>query len=124
MPSRQIVVSVHDVAPPTQSRVERLVDRLTAIGVAHRSLLVIPNFRGEGSLDSHDDFCAWLRARRQQGDEIVLHGYEHISVGQPRNASERFRNRWFTQGEGEFLSLEYDQAFDRIARGKTMMDRA
>lgn len=124
MPSRQLVVSVHDVAPQTRPRVARLLDLLAAIGVERRSLLVIPNFQGQGSLDVHDDFCAWLRERRQQGDEIVLHGYEHIGVGRPRNAGEHFRNRWFTQGEGEFLSLEYDAAFDRIARGKAMMERA
>jgi predicted deacetylase len=124
MRSRQLVVSVHDVAPQTRPRVERLLDLLAAIGVEHRSLLVIPNFRGQGSLDAHEDFCGWLRQRRQHGDEIVLHGYEHVGVGRPRNAGERFRNRWFTQGEGEFLSLEYDAAFDRIARGKTMMARA
>jgi len=124
MPSRQLVVSVHDVAPQTQARVERLLEMLTAIGVRRRSLLVIPNFRGEGSLDTHGEFCGWLSDRRQQGDEIVLHGYQHVAVGRPRNAGERFRNRWFTQDEGEFLSLEYDEAFDRIARGKAMMERA
>jgi len=124
MLSRQLVVSVHDVAPQTKPRAARLLDLLAAIGVEHRSLLVIPNFRGQGSLDVHDDFCAWLRDRRQRGDEIVLHGYEHVGVGQPRHAGERFRNRWFTQGEGEFLSLQYDAAFDRIARGKAMLERA
>ena len=118
------MVSVHDVAPQTRPRVARLLDRLATIGVEHRSLLVIPNFQGQGSLATHDEFCAWLRDRRQQGDEIVLHGYEHVGVGQPRNARERFRNRWFTRGEGEFLSLEYDMAFERIARGKAMMERA
>jgi predicted deacetylase len=124
MASRQIVVSVHDVAPQTRPRVARLLDLLATIGIEQRSLLVIPNFQGHGSLDVHEDFCAWLRDRREQGDEIVLHGYEHVGIGQPRNAGERFRNRWFTQGEGEFLSLEYDAAFDRIARGKAMMERA
>ena len=124
MPSRQLVVSVHDVAPQTQARVVQLLEMLAAIGVGYRSLLVIPNFRGKGSLDAHGEFCAWLCERRHQGDEIVLHGYEHVGVGRPRNAPERFRNRWFTQDEGEFLSLEYDEAFDRIARGKSMMERA
>jgi predicted deacetylase len=124
MPSRQLVVSVHDVAPQTRPGVGRLLDLLATIGVEHRSLLVIPNLRGQGSLDLDDDFCTWLRYRQRQGDEIVLHGYEHVGVGRPKTAGQRFRNRWFTQGEGEFLSLEYDAAFDRIARGKAMLDRA
>lgn len=121
---RQIVVSIHDVSPGSRPRVEPLLEMLSSIGVSRRSLLVIPNFRGEGSLDEHGEFCAWLRDRLAHGDEPVLHGYEHVAVGHPRTAAEHFRNRWFTQGEGEFLSLEYAEAFDRIARGKAMMDRA
>ena len=50
MPSRQLVVSVHDVAPKTHARVEQLLEMLAAVGVGYRSLLVIPNFRGEAHL--------------------------------------------------------------------------
>jgi predicted deacetylase len=121
---RQLVVSIHDVSPSSWSRVDRLLDILAAIGISRRSLLVIPNFRGEESLERHDDFCQWLRQRQESGDELVLHGHEHIAVGRPRTAAERFRNRWFTQGEGEFLSLAYAEAFERIAHGKALMDGA
>jgi len=119
-----LVVSVHDVAPPTRARVERMLDMLRDTGVTRRSLLVIPNFQGRHPIDRDNGFCAWLRACQAQGDEIVLHGWEHVGVGTPRNADERFRNRWFTQGEGEFLSLDYEQAFGRIARGCALMHRA
>ncbi len=118
------MVSIHDVAPHSRAQVERMLDRLAVVGVSRCSLLVIPNFRGDGALDRHADFCAWLRDRAGQGDELVLHGYEHAGVGRPRTAGERFRNRWWTQGEGEFLSLDYGGALDRIARGKAMMYRA
>jgi predicted deacetylase len=123
-PVRQLVVSIHDVAPSSWPRVARLLEILAAMGVTRRSLLVIPNFRGEESLDRHGDFCRWLRQRHAEGDELVLHGYEHVAVGEPRTPGERFRNRWFTKGEGEFLSLEYGLAFERIARGKALMDGA
>lgn len=121
---RRLVVSVHDVTPQSRSRVEAMLDMLASLGIVRRSLLVIPNFRGEYPLEADQGFCAWLQRCRRHGDEVVLHGYEHVGVGRPRNAGERFRNRWFTQGEGEFLSLEYGAAFDRIARGKAMMERA
>lgn len=121
---KPLVVSLHDVTPQTWMRVELLLDRLTAIGVSRCSLLVIPNWRGQSPIDSDEDFCGWLRHRQRAGDEIVLHGYEHIAVGQPRNARERFRNCWFTQNEGEFLSLNYEQARDRIQRGRAVLDRA
>ena len=122
--ARRLVVSVHDVTPESRSRVESMLEMLTRLGIARRSLLVVPNFRGTRPLDADEDFCAWLRGCRARGDEIVLHGYEHVGVGRPRTAGERLRNRWFTQGEGEFLSLDYHAAFDRIARGQAMLRRA
>jgi uncharacterized protein len=121
---RQLVVSVHDVAPQTRTRVEWTLDALAALGVTRCSLLVIPNFRGASPIDRDEDFCAWLRHRQRQGDEVVLHGYEHVGVGVPRGARERFRNRWFTQGEGEFLSLDYHEARDRMERGIAVLTRA
>ena len=121
---KQLTVSIHDVAPPHRDRVERLLDFLRSAGVARRSLLVIPNLRGESPIDRDPSFCDWLRHREEQGDEIVLHGYEHVGVGAPRTAVERFKNRWYTQGEGEFLALSYAEAFERIARGAAMFAAA
>jgi predicted deacetylase len=120
---RQLVVSVHDVAPPQWNQVRRMLDVLTAIGVRHRSLLVIPDYHGHSPIDRHEDFCEWLRQRQHEGDEIVLHGYEHIERCAPHNVRDRFKNRWFTQGEGEFLSLDYARARERIERGMAMFAR-
>jgi predicted deacetylase len=121
---RQLVVSVHDVAPPHWQQVQRLLDRLAGIGVPHRSLLVIPNYHGRWPIDRDHDFCAWLRQQQAEGDEIVLHGYEHLAVGTPTTVLDRWKNRWYTQGEGEFLALTYGQACERIHRGLEMMTRA
>ena len=122
--TKPLVVSVHDVAPPQWDQVRGMLDRLAAVGVRRRSLLVIPDFHGRARLDQHQDFCAWLRDRQRDGDEIVLHGYEHIAVRAPRGALERFKNRWFTKDEGEFLSLDYPQARARIERGLAVLERA
>ncbi|MEP6915035.1 MAG: DUF2334 domain-containing protein [Acidobacteriota bacterium] len=115
---------MHDVAPPTREQVRRLLDMLTEAGVNHRSLLVIPNLRGRHPIDADSDFCAWLKSLNDRGDEVVLHGYEHIEVVAPTRPTERFRNRWFTQGEGEFLSLDRRHAGERIAMGRTLLARA
>jgi hypothetical protein len=120
----RLVVSVHDVAPPTREHVQRLLDMLTDVGVPHRSLLVIPNLRGCHPIDADTAFCAWLTSRTQGGDEVVLHGYEHTEIVAPRRVTERFQNRWLTQGEGEFLSLDRQHARERIAMGQTVMTRA
>ena len=123
MRTKRLVVSVHDVAPPHWERVQRMLQALDSVGVSRRSLLVIPNLQGRWPLDEHDDFCAELRQRREQGDELVLHGFEHVGVGEPRGALDRFRNRWFTQGEGEFLSLSYREASERLGRGSELARR-
>lgn len=112
-----LVVSVHDVAPPHWERVRAMLDVLDGVGVRRRSLLVIPNFKGRWPLDRQMSLCASLLDLQSGGDEIVLHGYEHGGVGTPRGLVDRFKNRWFTQNEGEFLSLDYRAASDRIGLG-------
>jgi len=120
----QFVLSVHDVAPPHRERVDRILDLLTTIGVPRRSLLVVPNYHGQSRIDQDHEFSSWLRHRQDEGDEIVLHGYDHLDARPPRDRSERFKHRWFTRGEGEFLSLSYWEARDRIARGRTLLTEA
>src|SRR5512144_1309048 len=110
----RLVVSVHDVTPPTQDQVRRMRDLLDDIGVTRCSLLVIPNFRGRHPIDADAGFCAWLAGLRDRGDEIVLHGFEHVEVVAPTRVTERFKNRWYTKGEGEFLALDAAEAHARI----------
>ncbi len=120
----RLVVSVHDVAPPHLDRVQRMLEALAGVGVSRRSLLVIPNFQGRWPIDRDEAFCAALRGFRSGGDEIVLHGYEHVGVGAPRGLAARFKNRWFTEDEGEFLSLDYPSARRRIEQGLEIVGRA
>lgn len=114
---KRLVVSVHDVAPPHRDRVQRMLDALAGLGVPYRSLLVIPNYQGTHRIDRNAEFSEWLRRRQGDGDEMVLHGLEHTGVGVPSNMRDRWKNRWFTQGEGEFLSLDYREACHRIQQG-------
>jgi predicted deacetylase len=117
-----LAVSMHDVAPPYWDRVRRALDALDAIGVRRRSLLVIPNLEGQWPLDEADAFCGELRRRALDGDELVLHGYEHVAVGTPVGMVNRIKNRWYTRA-GEFLSLDYSDARDRIERGLDLVRR-
>jgi uncharacterized protein len=121
--SKFLIVSMHDVAPPHWDRVRRALDALEAVGVRRRSLLVIPNLEGQWPIDREEAFCADLRRRALDGDELVLHGYEHVGVGTPLGLVNRFKNRWYTRGAGEFLSLDYREARDRIERGLRLVRR-
>ncbi len=54
-----------------------MLDRLAAVGVVRRSLLVIPNFRDGGGIDEHEALHQLTSITLQDdGDEMVLHGYK------------------------------------------------
>ena len=60
-------------------------------------------------------FVSWLRDLESAGHEIVIHGYFHE---RPRRTGESMRDKFltqiYTQREGEFYDLAYDEAFRRI----------
>jgi uncharacterized protein len=110
-----LVVSIHDVAPSTQPIVDKIISELTAKGIRHCSLLVVPDYHHQGASMKDRQFVAWLHNLETGGNEIVIHGFFHE---RPRHARETFLEefitQFYTQGEGEFYDLEYDEAFRRI----------
>ncbi|PYL79336.1 MAG: hypothetical protein DMF27_01105 [Verrucomicrobia bacterium] len=95
------------------------MEALHYAGVRATSLLVVPNYHREGSATEDNDFVSWLRDLEARGYEIVIHGYFHE---RPRRAgerlSEKLMTRFYTQDEGEFFDLDYDEAFARITRAR------
>lgn len=83
------------------------------------SLLVVPNYHGQGVSVADHDFVRWLQELEATGHEIVIHGYFHQ---RPRKQGETLRHRLLTQcytaNEGEFYDLGYDDAFQLIARAR------
>jgi uncharacterized protein len=110
-----LVVSIHDVAPSTREAVEKMLPELARRGVRACSLLVVPNYHHQGSSIQDPKFVSWLRDLEAQGHEIVIHGYFHE---RPRRVNEtmqdKFVTRIYTDDEGEFYDLGYDEAFRRI----------
>ncbi len=115
---RALIVSIHDVAPATQERVDLIVRRLTDLHVPVSSLLVVPDYHRQGG--SLDDlaFCQWLEKLQTVGHEIVLHGFHHERARRPNETSrDKFITRFYTADEGEFYDLSYDVA-------RTLLDAA
>ncbi len=114
-----LVVSVHDVAPATQSASEKIIAAMARNGARFCSLLVVPDYHHRGRSMDDRAFVQWLRDLEEAGHEIVLHGYFHQ---RPRQPNETLRakmiTRSYTSDEGEFYDLGYAEAFARISRAR------
>src|SRR6266849_6991396 len=109
------VVSLHDIAPSSQVVAEKIISELGHRGVRVCSLLVVPDYHHQGAAMKDRQFVSWLRDLESAGHEIVIHGYFHE---RPRRTGESMRDKFltqiYTQREGEFYDIAYDEAFHRI----------
>ena len=114
-----VVVSLHDVAPSNQQIANTILSELAHRGVRVCSLLVVPDYHHEGLFTKDRGFVSWLRGLEADGHEIVIHGYFHERA---RRSEETLRNRFlmtlYTDNEGEFYDLSYDEALRRIATAR------
>lgn len=120
-----LVVSIHDVAPATQAVVREMIRELAGRGVHHISLLVVPNYHHRGSSTKDGEFVSWLRQLEASGHEIVVHGYFHQRpAADGEDVLDKLVTRFYTQGEGEFYDLGYEEAFRRISAGRDELKAA
>lgn len=117
---RQVIVSLHDVAPPFEDAIRKQLDLLAASGVRRVVLKVTPNWHGAHSLDDAPSLVELLRAQVAAGSQLVLHGYEHWS--RPGRSFHgpwlmRVRARLFAADAAEFLTLAPDEAEAALRRG-------
>lgn len=80
-------------------------------------LLVVPDWHGVAPVERDAAFCEWVRECAERGAEVFLHGERHDEVGSPRTWRDSLRALGRTDREGEFLTLGYTAARDRIDRG-------
>ena len=115
-----LLVSIHDVTPAFEHEVQHLWD-LCRRHRATPALLVVPDWHGAWPLPRYPAYVEWLRARAQDGAEIVLHGERHDEVGLDRSLSDSLRAVGRTNREGEFLTLGTVDARERIERGLSLL---
>jgi predicted deacetylase len=113
-----LLVSLHDVTPFHQSRLQRAEERLVRLGVSCVTYLFVPNFHREWPARESPPFVAWTRGARPYRVEWVLHGYWHLADPPSRSTPSAFvRQRWLTEGEGEFLCLTGQEIRRRLTAG-------
>ena len=122
--TRRICIALHDVAPETWPRCTRLLALLDELGAPPTTLLVVPYFHGRNRIDRDAAFLGVIERRLALGDEIALHGYDHLDrAAVPHASADRFRRRVLTAGEGEFAALNEADARQKIDRGLELMQR-
>ena len=84
-------------------------------GVRVCSLLVVPDYHHRGASMQDRQFAAALRELEAAGHEVVIHGYFHErSRRGSESVFDKFVTQIYTNGEGEFYDLGYDEALRRI----------
>lgn len=115
--SRYLVVTIHDVAPPTLPRVRQILSDLEEVGIRRCTLLVVPRFHGEWDLESTPEFRDFLLSRDPERQEICLHGYQHLGRPDDHRGLARLIATRYTDSEGEFYRLQIKRAVPLIERG-------
>jgi predicted deacetylase len=114
-----VVVSLHDIAPQNQQLASKIISELANRGVRVCSLLVVPDYHHQGLFTKERQFVSWLRNLEADGHEIVIHGYFHERPTKGNESvRDKFLTRFYTQREGEFYDLNYDEALRRITRAR------
>jgi predicted deacetylase len=122
--TRALCIALHDVAPATWPRCERLLRLLREIGAPAVTLLVVPDYHRRGRVDNDRVFVRTIDDRIARGDEVALHGYYHVDDGPaPHTPLEWLRRRILTASEGEFSALTQHEAEARIGAGLRMFAR-
>ena len=86
------------------------------------AMLVVPNHWGDAPIVAGSPFAARLRGWAEAGVEMFLHGYYHRDLARYDSKTDRLRARFMTAGEGEFLGLSNDEAAERIAAGRALVE--
>ncbi|GFM85359.1 hypothetical protein PSCICO_07580 [Pseudomonas cichorii] len=120
---RSVLLVLHDVAPPTWADYQPFVAAVDALGSIPITWLVVPDFHKRHPLDNDPYLPNLLHSRLERGDELALHGYCHYDDGPaPRSLHEYFMRRIFTW-EGEFYTLNRQQALARLEAGIELFRR-
>jgi predicted deacetylase len=111
-----LAVALHGIEPATFERCAVMRDWLADHGVDRVTLLVIP------ARDLHPvgarspEMIEWLCERRDAGDSIAQHGFQHVR-GRGQGAARRLLARAHGQRGGEFVGLDDEETRRAVHAG-------
>jgi predicted deacetylase len=114
---RSVLLVLHDVAPQTWQDYRPFIETVDALGNIPMTWLVVPDFHKADLVDKSPSFQRLMHERLARGDELALHGYYHCDDSPaPRTPQDFFMRRIYTW-EGEFYTLDRQQAMRRLEAG-------
>jgi predicted deacetylase len=106
------------VAPQTWDGCERLLGSVAAVADIPVTLLVVPDYHGEGLRRFTHAYRRALDARIAHGDELALHGWSHLDLHPLRfGLLDTLRRTQLTAREGEFAAVPVATARALLERG-------
>lgn len=122
MNERSVLLVLHDVAPTTWADYRPFVLAVDALGNIPITWLVVPDFHKVDRVDQTPAFQRLMHSRLTRGDELALHGYYHCDDSPaPRTPKDFFMRRIYTW-EGEFYTLNRQQALQRLEAGMDVFE--
>ena len=122
----EAIVAIHDVSPAWEAEIQRAVEKVVHWGLPLPALLVVPDFHCQWPLTEQHRFTRQIKRWMGAGAEVLLHGYYHLAERDPRLFDaplDWLKSKLLTAREGEFLRLDTQDAEDRLAHGKKMLER-
>lgn len=123
--SLKLLISFHDVTPFHMARLEKAESLFRDIDVEKVTYLLIPRYHGSYLSSENPRFMEWCRTARTFRIQWHLHGYHHLEASRDpvENAGrvapgDRWKRKFLTAGEGEFLALDPAQMRDKLDLGR------
>ncbi len=113
---RTIAVALHGIEPATFERCAVIRDWLEDHGVGRVTLLVIPARDLHPVGERAPEMVDWLSERREAGDAIAQHGFQHVRARSTASAREIFARTPGQRG-GEFVGLDREETRRAVNAG-------
>jgi uncharacterized protein len=123
-----LLICLHDVTPFHMDRLEKAESLFRELGLEKVTYLLIPHYHGRHLSSECPPFINWCRAERAFRIQWHLHGFYHLEAVPVGNAArlspgDRWKRKYLTAGEGEFLSLAPAQMRDKLHSGRDIFRR-
>ncbi len=121
--ARQLLVTLHDVAPVHLERLEKAEEFFREVGLTKVTYLLVPNYHNRGQANENTEFRKWMEGPRSFALRWFLHGYYHQEIEGERIHPLRHPKDWLLRrvlckSEGEFLSLSDADLAERLNRAQ------